>query len=1095
MKSNKGDHIEKSSQTVFAQNSPYAKIFHNNPTPHTLSNKKDRKLVDVNESWEKFTGYKRKDVVGKTVEELKLISFKEADSIREVLTEKQVFKSHEIEVLRKDGLKTYGLATFQFIQLQGSAYVQSSILDISALKNTENELYITKNFSDRLLDSMYEGLIVLDANLTCIRVNKAYTELTGFKESDIVGTKQPFPHWPPEQYEKFRKYVKLGLDGVFDRDQLIFKKANGDRFEVAAASAKITNHKNEIIGYVSTIIDISERIKYQNELKEKSEKAEVNRDAIIKLVNLIGSDFDDILKTITSTSSNVLEVARVSLWKFNEDETAIHCINAYNLETNKFVDTLTLHSENYPSYFKALYKRKTLKIDDVYHNRITKELASDYLSDFGITSMLDVFISGVEKPFGVICFEQIGEKRKWTSAEEQFATTIASIVSLAVENNQRKKVETNLILEKEFSEELLNSLQEGLSVVNPKGESIRVNKALCEMTGFTEEELVGSKPPFKYWPPEDHDKFFNVFKQRDHWGKNIKEFWYMTKTGTRFPVSLALSSVKNNDGETIAYFTTINDITKRKSEAKALREAARLSKQRKDAISTMVTLIGQDYNTVIKKITQLASKALNINTIIIWKFNDDQSRIHGNLFFDTDKTTQIDNDLVLSETEMPDYFKALKSNSLLSIPNIKEDPRTIKYAKALKALNVNGCKLDAAIFSKNRRYGILSFECAVQDRVFTSEEENFAASVATIISLMIETRERTKAENNLLESNEKLIQVNKELTDLKRELEKQNVYLKEELDLAFNYEEMVYGSAAFSDVLTDIETVAVTDATVLLLGESGTGKELLARAIHNISNRKDKPLIKVNCAAIPKELIESELFGHTKGSFTGAFSDKDGKFKLADGGTLFLDEIGELPIDMQPKLLRAIQEGEIESIGSTKTEKVDIRIITATNRDLKAEIDKNNFREDLYFRINVFPVTVPPLRERTEDIPILIEHFVNRFGKKYNKTIKFIPQDTKLALQNYHWPGNIRELENLIERAVILSNAETLFVPGFVSDSKETSISKSVLSLNDVQRLHIEKILSQCNWKIEGDNGASQLLQIKPSTLRDRIKKLGIKKS
>ncbi|MDX1316476.1 MAG: sigma 54-interacting transcriptional regulator, partial [Xanthomarina gelatinilytica] len=244
----------------------------------------------------------------------------------------------------------------------------------------------------------------------------------------------------------------------------------------------------------------------------------------------------------------------------------------------------------------------------------------------------------------------------------------------------------------------------------------------------------------------------------------------------------------------------------------------------------------------------------------------------------------------------------------------------------------------------------------------------------------------------------------------------------------------------------------------------------------------------------PKELIESELFGHKKGSFTGAINDKLGKFQLADGGTLFLDEIGELPLDMQPKLLRAIQESEVEQIGSTKTEKVDIRIIAATNRNLQKEVKEKNFREDLYFRLNVFPIIIPPLRERVEDIPILIEHFVNKFSKQYNKNVKYISEETKRNLQSYNWPGNIRELENLVERAVILSNDEKLVIPNFKSSSKESLISSTILSLDDVQRNHIKKVLKKCNYKIDGPEGAAKLLEMKPSTLRDRIKKLGIER-
>lgn len=364
------------------------------------------------------------------------------------------------------------------------------------------------------------------------------------------------------------------------------------------------------------------------------------------------------------------------------------------------------------------------------------------------------------------------------------------------------------------------------------------------------------------------------------------------------------------------------------------------------------------------------------------------------------------------------------------------------------------------------------------------------------IGMALDITERKQAGKKLVFANTELSKANAELNVLRDQLEQENIYLRNELDLVFNYEEMVYGSAEFSNVLSEIEKVAPTNATVLLLGESGTGKELLARAIQNTSLRNNKPLIKVNCSAIPRELIESELFGHKKGSFTGAFSDKIGKFELADGGTLFLDEIGELPLDMQPKILRFLQEGEIEVIGGTELKKLDVRVIAATNRNLKEEIEKKQFREDLYFRLNVFPIKVPALRNRKDDIPLLVEHFVDKFNKAYDKQIKYIPDGSMNLLKSYEWPGNVRELENLIERAAILSNDETLIIPGFESRTQKTKqpITNKDLSLNAAQRDHILKVLEQCSWKISGPKGASAFLDLKPSTLRDKMKKLGISK-
>ena len=334
-----------------------------------------------------------------------------------------------------------------------------------------------------------------------------------------------------------------------------------------------------------------------------------------------------------------------------------------------------------------------------------------------------------------------------------------------------------------------------------------------------------------------------------------------------------------------------------------------------------------------------------------------------------------------------------------------------------------------------------------------------------------------------------------EVERLKNQLEEENISLKKEIALAFNYEDMVYSSIEISNVLTQVEQVATTDATVLILGETGTGKELIASAIHNTSERKNNSLIRVNCAAIPSELIESELFGHIKGSFTGAINNRIGKFELANGGTLFLDELGELPLALQPKLLRAIQEGEISPIGSSEIRKLDVRIIAATNKDLKKEVEQKLFREDLYFRLNVFPITIPPLRERIEDIPVLINHFVNKYCKKYRKEIKYIADNTLQEMKAYAWPGNVRELENIIERSVIISNQELLIIKEF---DKENSKNKKIISnynnttLEEVQHNHIIKILNETHWKIDGKQGAAMLLNIKPSTLRDRMKKFGI---
>ncbi|HEX9250621.1 MAG TPA: sigma-54 dependent transcriptional regulator, partial [Ignavibacteriaceae bacterium] len=284
---------------------------------------------------------------------------------------------------------------------------------------------------------------------------------------------------------------------------------------------------------------------------------------------------------------------------------------------------------------------------------------------------------------------------------------------------------------------------------------------------------------------------------------------------------------------------------------------------------------------------------------------------------------------------------------------------------------------------------------------------------------------------------------------------------------------------------------ASTDVSVLIEGETGTGKELIARAIHKNSSRKDKPFIKVNCASIPENLIESELFGHERGAFTGATGKRIGRFEIANGGTIFLDEIGELPINLQPKLLTVLQQGEFERIGSSKTIKTDVRVIAATNKTLTDEIKEGNFRSDLYYRLNVFPITVAPLRERKEDIPPLIEHYVNLYSKKLNKPIEIIPKSAMQRLIDYSWPGNVRELENIIERAIIISTSKTLNVESL---PKTENKSSKQLTLEENEINHIVETLEKTDWKISGPNSASELLKINPNTLHSRMRKLRIKR-
>jgi formate hydrogenlyase transcriptional activator len=389
------------------------------------------------------------------------------------------------------------------------------------------------------------------------------------------------------------------------------------------------------------------------------------------------------------------------------------------------------------------------------------------------------------------------------------------------------------------------------------------------------------------------------------------------------------------------------------------------------------------------------------------------------------------------------------------------------------------------LVNRGRFLGILSI-LRTTETLFTPEDVDFVSAASGQIAIAIE---------NALAF--------REISELKEQLAQEKLYLEDEIRSEMNFAQIIGNSPSLRKVLKHVETVAPTDSTVLIYGETGTGKELIARAIHDLSPRRAKPFVKLNCAAIPTGLLESELFGHEKGAFTGAIAQRIGRFEVANGGTIFLDEIGEVPLELQTKLLRVLQEREFERLGSSRTLRTDARLIAATNRDLEAMVGEQKFRSDLFFRLNVFPMHVPPLRERQSDIPLLVRHFAQQFAKRMNKAIDTIPSATIDALCRYHWPGNIRELQNVIERGVITSTGPILRVevadlkiskPPLTEKSSSSSSTNGALRdvLKETERQQILKALKQSNWVVAGPNGAAAKLGMNRSTLQLRMNKLGI---
>ena len=560
-----------------------------------------------------------------------------------------------------------------------------------------------------------------------------------------------------------------------------------------------------------------------------------------------------------------------------------------------------------------------------------------------------------------------------------------------------------------------------------------VNESFLEMSGYTREEILGhTSLELRIWETSEHRAQF--IQRLNQMGSLVNfETKFRTKNGS---MRVLLSSAEKLElaGQGCLLVAS-SDITERVAAQKALQESEERFRNMADSAPVMIWVSGED-----KGGTYFNKQWLNF----------------------TGRTMEEElGEGWMAGIHREDYERCVETY----VRNFDErKPFGMEYR-----LRRNDGEYRWVLDSGAPRFS--------SDRVFLG-----------YIGSCLDITQRKEAEVELRQAHE-------ELHQLKNQLEAENISLQEELQLDLYFGEIVGQSDAIKYVLFKITQVAPTDSTVLISGETGTGKELVARAIHNASARKDRPLIKVNCGALSPTLIESELFGHEKGAFTGAGVRKPGRFELANGGTIFLDEIGELPLELQVKLLRVIQENEFERLGGTKTIKADVRIIAATNRNLKLEVESGKFREDLWYRLNVYPITVPPLRQRKEDIPLLVEHFVNRYAKKFGKTITSFSPRAMHTLQAHSWPGNVRELANVIERAVIHTQGSVLqMTDRFVQGPQEPPQAQATKTLEEVEREYIIRVLEDTGWRVEGQYGAAKILGLNPSTLRTRMLKLGIQR-
>lgn len=550
-------------------------------------------------------------------------------------------------------------------------------------------------------------------------------------------------------------------------------------------------------------------------------------------------------------------------------------------------------------------------------------------------------------------------------------------------------------------------------------------------------------------------------------GRIEEEGWRVRKDGSRFWADVVLTAVRDNTGELTGFAKVTRDFTDRKRAEEAV--MLQLSQ---------ALLANMDVRKLLGAISASVRDVVPHDCATLGLY-DASSKSLMVQFLGVDEGDMRRSDLRVPLDGSP-ASEAFRTREAVVIERFETSPFKSESVSHLTSLGMqSACCIP--LIHRGEVIGTLAVSSRL-DNAFTPREAEMLVQVADQVAMAV---------SNAM--------VFRQIAELRDRLRQEKEYLQEEINLENRFEDIIGDSGGLRQVLKEIETVAPTDATVLIQGETGTGKELLARAIHRLSGRRERTFIKVNCAAIPAGLIESELFGHEKGAFTGAIARKMGRLELAHEGTLFLDEVGELPLDLQPKLLRALQEREIERLGGTRPIPINIRLVAATNRDLAQMVAEKEFRSDLFYRLRVFPVFAPPLRDRTGDIPVLVRHFVSTHSRRMGKSIENIPEETMRALCRWPWPGNIRELENFLERAVILTRGSVLYVPLAELETKvaeeEAELESSGATLHAAERDHILRVLRETRGQVGGADGAAERLGLKRTTLNSKLKKLGIERS
>ena len=801
-------------------------------------------------------------------------------------------------------------------------------------------------------------------------------------------------------------------------------------------------------------------------------------------INLPPEQIDSKINDAQRRICEFLDLDRSTLWQFEEHDPGMLLLtHIYQPpEARPAPDRLTIN-ESFPWVLQKMIAGETIVITKMTDLPVEAERDRESFRHYGAKSGCYVPLSVGQGPvFGALAFAVMRREKNWLDAELKGCMLLAQVFANAL---ARKKTE-QVLHEREASLILAtNAAGTGLWNMDFDTGSVWATKKLRELFDFDPDEQLTKESFDNTIHPEDLERVNQIVQQAIQTGESFScEYRIKLATGKiRWIATRGQRHTVSADKADRLMGVSI-DISARKQSELELKERLQFEEMLTEISSRFVNLPAGRLDAILEDALQRIAALLNLDFVALWQSLAENGE--SPLVYKLTQMYPSEGDLKhseMTEEQLPWYKQQMLSGKIAGYSSLEELPpeaaRDREYARQL------GIKSNLCIpltVGGGRSIGLIGFNTMQAERDWP---EPLVKRLQLVAEVFANALERKRMDDQLHDNL-------REIDKLKNRLEQENVYLQEEVKTLTEHSEILGQSAAIKNILVQAEQVAATDSTVLLLGETGTGKELLARAIHRMSLRKDRPLVTINCASLPPSLIENELFGRETGAYTGAMTRMVGRFELANGSTLFLDEIGELPLDLQSKLLRFLEEGTLERLGSTTPLNVDVRIIAATNRDIEKELTDGKFRQDLFYRLNVFPIVMPPLRDRAEDIPLLTWAFVREFQKKQGKQIDKIPHKTMQAMLAYTWPGNVRELRNVIERAVILTAGSTLAAQ--ISKNISSAGEDATGTLEDIMRREILAVLKKTNWRVTGRNGAAEILGLNKSTLYSKMKKLGIRR-